>query len=235
LDVELSGVTRAYAAKPVLRGVNLSLARGRTFALLGPNGAGKTTLLRILATLTRPDAGRVRIAGLDALREGDAVRRNTGYVGHQPYLYDELTARENLVFFARMYGVAEPAKRAAALLERVGLAARAGDRARTLSRGQQQRLALARGTLHEPRVLLLDEPDTGLDEQAGALLADLLAERTAAGQTTLLTTHNLERALALADEVVILARGRIVYSAETADTDLASLRQAYQQQTEPRR
>lgn len=234
-DIEVAGLTRSFGAKPVLRGVDLALARGQRMALLGPNGAGKTTLLRILATLSRPDAGRVRIAGHEAQHDASAIRRVTGYVGHQPYLYDELTARENLIFFARMYHVAAPDKRAAALLERVGMAPRANDRVRTLSRGQQQRLALARGILHEPRLLLLDEPDTGLDEQAGALLADLLAERAAAGQTTLFTTHNLERALALAGAVALLARGRIVYRAETAATDLTSLRHTFQQFAEPRR
>jgi heme ABC exporter ATP-binding subunit CcmA len=226
--IVVTGLVRAFGAKPVLRGVDLTVAAGERLALLGPNGAGKTTLLRVLATLNRPDAGRVRVAGYDVAREAAALRRVVGYVGHQPYLYDELTALENLVFYARMYGVTDPTGRARALLARVGLASRAADRVRIFSRGQQQRLALARGVLHDPRVLLLDEPETGLDEAAIALLDTLLDERTQEGRTTLFTTHDLERALARADAVALLARGRIVYAARAARTDLATLRQAFQ-------
>lgn len=223
-----AGLMRAFGAKPVLRGVDLALDRGERLALVGPNGAGKSTLLRVLATLTRPDAGRVRVAGYDVVRAADQVRHVVGYVGHQPYLYEELTARENLVFYARLYGVADPAGRAATLLTRVGLAARADDRVRTFSRGQQQRLALARGILHDPAVLLLDEPETGLDEEAIALLDALLDQRAQAGQTTLLTTHHLERALGLAGSVAVLARGKIAFAARAAQTDLATLRAAVQ-------
>ena len=229
LDVEVVGLTRAFGPKPALRGVNLALARGERLALLGPNGAGKTTLLRVLATLTRPDGGRARVAGCDVVRDAATLRRVVGYVGHQPHVYEELTASENLTFFARMYGLPDPAGRARELIELVGLGARANDRARTLSRGQLQRLALARGIMHRPAVLLLDEPETGLDEAAVALLAELLAERARAGQTTLLTTHSLERGLALADEVAVLARGRIVYSRRSAELDVATLREAYRQ------
>ena len=163
--------------------------------MLGPNGAGKTTLLRILTTLAKPSAGRVLVEGLDAVTEANDVRRVVGYVGHQPHLYDELTARENLLFFARMYGLRDGARRAAKLLERVGLTAKAAQPVRTLSRGQAQRLALARGILHDPRLLLLDEPDTGLDDDANALLAALIRERANDGLTTIFTTHNLERGL----------------------------------------
>ena len=140
ITVEVVGLMRAYGPKPVLRGVNLRLRRGATLALLGPNGAGKTTLLRVLATLARPDAGSVRVGGYDTTCDGDAVRRLVGYVGHQPHLYEDLTALENLVFFARMHRLADPADRARELLARVGLATRANDRARALSRGQAQRL-----------------------------------------------------------------------------------------------
>jgi heme ABC exporter ATP-binding subunit CcmA len=222
--VALAGIARAFGARPVLRGVDLRLARGACLALLGANGAGKTTLLRVLATLARPDAGRGRVAGHDLVREAAAVRRVVGYVGHQPHLYEELSARENLVFFGRMYGVRDPEARAEELLDRVGLSGRACARTRTLSRGQLQRLALARGVVHEPAVLLLDEPETGLDEPAFELLRALLAERASAGRTTLLTTHQLERGLALADEVAVLARGRIAYAAPAAGLDAPALR-----------
>jgi heme ABC exporter ATP-binding subunit CcmA len=227
--IEMVGLMRAYGPKPVLRGVDLRLRRGDTLALLGPNGAGKTTLLRVLATLARPDAGTVRVAGFDVVCDGDAVRRRIGYVGHQPHLYEELTALENLVFFARMHRLADPAGRARELLERVGLTARANDRARALSRGQTQRLSLARALLHDPSVLLLDEPETGLDEAASALLDAILAERATAGRTTLFTTHHFERALACADSVAILARGRIVHQAAAQALEVESVRAAYAQ------
>jgi heme ABC exporter ATP-binding subunit CcmA len=228
VDVEVTGLTRAFGAKLVLRGVSLSVARGHCLTLLGPNGAGKTTLLRVLATLNRPDAGRVCVAGYDVARDAAAVRRVVGYVGHQPHVYEELTAAENLVFFARMYGLRDASARAEKLLDRVGLRARAADRARTLSRGQLQRLALARGILHEPRVLLLDEPDTGLDEAAFALLRELVAERKAQGRTTVLTTHHLERGLALGDDVAVLARGRIGYTQPASELDVDRLRTVMQ-------
>jgi heme ABC exporter ATP-binding subunit CcmA len=226
--VEVQGLVRAFGPKPVLRGVSLTLVRGKRLALLGPNGAGKTTLLRVLATLAKPDAGWARVAGLDVMQDAAEVRRVVGYAGHQPHVYEELTARENLVFFARMYGLKEPAERAHQLLCRVGLSAKANERARTLSRGQLQRLSLARAVVHEPAVLLLDEPDTGLDEAALALLEELLEERRQAGQTTVLTTHNLERALGQADEVAVLARGRIAYAGAASALDADELRAMYQ-------
>lgn len=202
---------KEYELRPVLRGVTFALAAGHTLALLGPNGAGKTTLLRILATLARPTSGAVRLAGLDIVRDAGALRREVGYVGHAPLLYDELSVAENLHFFARMYGLRDGARRAADLLERVGLAAKARERASSLSRGQAQRLALARALLHDPSVLLLDEPDAGLDDRGLAVLESVLRERRARGQTTVLATHAHERALALADEVLVLDGGRVAH------------------------
>ena len=225
--VTVTRVRKAYGLRPVLRDVSFEAAVGQCVAVLGPNGAGKTTLLRILATLTRPAQGSVTIAGYDALREARDVRRVVGYVGHTPLLYDELTARENLLFFARMYGLPDGEARAEALLKRVGMRSRANDRVGAFSRGQAQRVALARGILHDPRVLLLDEPDTGLDEDAVALLHDLISERVAAGKTTLLTTHTLERGLAWSDAVVALINGRVAFAGATATMTLTDLRALY--------
>jgi len=225
--VVVTRVRKAYGLRPVLRDVSFEIAMGQCVAVLGPNGAGKTTLLRILATLTRPAQGSVSIAGYDALHEAHTVRRLVGYVGHTPLLYDELTARENLLFFARMYGLPEAATRVDALLARVGMHSRANDRVGTFSRGQAQRVALARGILHDPQVLLLDEPDTGLDEDAITLLHELVAERKAAGQTTLLTTHALERGLLWSDMVVVLINGRISLTGASAEVTLPELRALY--------
>jgi heme ABC exporter ATP-binding subunit CcmA len=209
-------VRKTFEFKPVLRGVSLSVPAGATVALLGPNGAGKTTLLRILATLARPSAGEVTIDGLDLRRDAQNIRRRIGYLGHQPMLYEELTAEENLDFFARMYGVQHRQERVSALIERVGLRQKAKDRVRDLSRGQTQRLALARALLHEPSLLLLDEPDSGLDEQGVSLLEEILRERATAGQPAIFTTHDLAWGLRVADRVVALVAGRVTYDGTAA-------------------
>lgn len=225
--VEARTVRKAYGLRPVLRDVSFTVATGQCVAVLGSNGAGKTTLLRLLATLTRPARGSISIAGYDVVQDANEVRRIVGYVGHTPLLYDELTARENLLFFARMYSVPDGESRADALLRRVGMRNRANERVATFSRGQAQRVALARGILHDPPVLLLDEPDTGLDEEAIGLLRELIAERVARGLTTLMTTHTLERGLAWSDSVVVLSGGRIVHAGPSGAMTLADLRGLY--------
>jgi heme ABC exporter ATP-binding subunit CcmA len=222
--VIVSALEKRFDVRPVLRGVTFSLPEGGTMALLGPNGAGKTTLLRVLATLVKPSQGAATVAGYNVERDADQVRRAVGYVGHQPHTYDDLTARENLLFFARMYGLRDGPDRAARLLERVGLARRANDLVRTLSRGQTQRLALARGILHDPIVLLLDEPDTGLDDEAAALLDSLLAERADAGLTTLFTTHQLERGLRLSESTLVLITGHVAYYGTSTALDARDVR-----------
>ena len=225
--LEVTGLKKSYGLKPALRGIDLRVEQGQRMALLGANGAGKTTLLRILAGLAKPAAGTARIGGLDIQRDAQAVRSLVGFVAHQPYLYEELTALENLVFFARMYAVKQSKERAATLLERVGLAKHTNERASALSRGQLQRLALARALLHEPRLLLLDEPDTGLDEEGIALLEILLREHSEGGGTLLLTTHSLERALQWSDRVGLLSNGRMIYSHESHGLAAQSMRTIY--------
>jgi heme ABC exporter ATP-binding subunit CcmA len=215
--------------KPVLRGIDLVLQEGQCMALLGANGAGKSTLLRVLAGLSEPDAGAVRVGGLDTILDGQQTRRLIGFVAHQPYLYDDLTVMENLLFFGRMYSIKRRKERACSLLERVGLAKRSHDRASALSRGQAQRLALARALLHSPRLLLLDEPDTGLDEDGIALLAALLAEHVRAGGTALFATHQLEHAMQWSERIGLLKGGRMAYQRETLELEAASVRQAYQE------
>ena len=225
--IVVTRLAKSYELRPVLRAISFTLPAGHTLALLGPNGAGKTTLLRILATLLKPTSGSALVAGLDATRDADAIRHRIGYVGHQPHLYDELTARENLLFFARMYGLRDGPARADHLLDRVGLRAKSRDRVRGFSRGQLQRLALARGILHDPSILLLDEPDTGLDDEAATLLDTLIHDRAAHGLTTLLTTHQIERGLRLADHALVLAGGRLAYDGPSAALDLAAVRHLY--------
>ncbi len=207
--VSAVSIVKRFGGRTALAGVDLSVAAGEYVALMGPNGAGKTTLLRILALLSRPTSGRVSIGGLDPRRQGDAVRRQIGYLSHRTMLYGDLSARQNLTFYARLYGLPDARRRLETLIERVGLGGRSDDLVRTYSRGMQQRLAIARALLHDPRLLLLDEPHTGLDAAAGALLDDLLEESRRAGCTLLMATHDARRAEALCDRIVVLERGRL--------------------------
>jgi len=226
--IEIAGLVKAFGFLPVLRGLDLHVERGSFLALLGPNGSGKTTLMRILAGLSKPTAGRVTIGGWSLPQEAEAVRAQLGVVAHLPLLYEELTAAENLRFYAKLYSLppGEQGPRVTAVLERVGLAARADDLVRTFSRGMQQRLAIARAILHQPHVLLFDEPYTGLDQEAAAMLDALLGDIARDGHTIVMTSHDLGRALGLSSHVAILSRGRVGYhgcSAEIAPESFAAL------------
>jgi heme exporter protein A len=209
--IEVRDLFKSFGHRVALAGASLSAEAGEFVTLVGPNGAGKTTLLRILATLSRPTSGTVRIAGLDAGKAGEDVRRRIGFLSHRTLLYEDLTAEQNLRFYARMYGLDDGPTRIAELLERMGLVGRQHDLVRTFSRGMQQRLSVARAVLHRPQVLLLDEPYTGLDPHAAHVLTALLADLVGEGCAVLMTTHNLERGLAAGGRVVVLAQGRIVY------------------------
>jgi len=226
-SVEVRGLVKSFGGKVALDGVDLDVGEGEFLTLVGPNGAGKTTLIRILATLTRPTRGSVRVAGYDLAREGAEARRHIGLASHQTLLYGDLSAEENLRFYGRMYEVPELEERITALLQRVGLDHRRHDPVRTFSRGMQQRLSIARALLHDPAILLLDEPYTGLDQQAAEVLREVLAALLGRARTVLMTTHNLERGLELCDRAAILVNGRIVHQADKSDLDVASFREAY--------
>ncbi len=225
--VHVEGLYKAFGPKPVLQGASLRVGWGERLALLGPNGSGKTTLLRILAGLSRPAGGTAYVAGMDLLAEPERARALLGVLSHMSFLYRELTVRENLEFYGKMYRVPDVRERIAYLLERVGLENNAESLVRTLSRGMLQRIALARALLHRPKVILLDEPDTGLDLQSAAVLRDMVAELAAEGCGVLLTTHQLERASALADRVAVLARGRIVFQGEPGSLDAEDVTEIY--------
>ncbi len=208
--VEVAGVWKFYGDFPALRDVSFSVESGACIALLGRNGAGKTTLLRIIAGLSRPSRGQVRICGTENRER--ATRASVGILGHGISLYDELSANENLKLFARMYGVADPARTAAQWLERTGLERVKEGLVREFSRGMRQRLAVARAFLHDPSVLLLDEPFTALDDRAIALLQGLLRDAIEEGRTVVLSTHQLREALELATHVTLLVRGRLAHT-----------------------
>jgi heme exporter protein A len=207
--VVAEGLRRTFGGATVLAGVDLVVEGGECVALLGANGAGKTTLLRVLATLLRPSAGRLRLFGEDAALRTPAVLRRIGYVGHESACYGDLTAPENLAFYAELYDVADAHSRVGELIEWAGLGGAARRPVRTFSRGMMQRLALARALLHRPELLLLDEPFSGLDPQATATLEALLGDLRTAGHAIVLSTHDVPRAAALASRVVMLHRGRI--------------------------
>ncbi len=206
-------LVKRFGLKTILRGMDFHVQPGEFVALLGPNGAGKTTFLRILASLSRPAMGEVRIAGYRLPGQASAVRRNLGVVSHQPLLYGDLTAEENLSFYGRMYGVPDLQARVGEVLELVGLAARRRDLVRTFSRGMQQRLAIGRAVLHDPEVMLFDEPHTGLDQDACVMLDNVLREVAARGRTVVMTSHDLARAADLASRFDVLSQGRIIASA----------------------
>jgi heme exporter protein A len=204
--VAAAGLGRRYGERMALADVDLSVPDGATLVVFGPNGAGKSTLLRILATLLRPTAGGARVLGRDVRDEGWAVRGAIGFLGHDPLLYGDLTARENLEYHARLHGISRPAERIAELLDVVGLTDRASDRVHTFSRGMTQRLAVCRAVLHRPRVLLLDEPRANLDPAAATIVEPLIGRGS--GATRVVTSHDPAGGLADADLALGLRAGR---------------------------
>ncbi|MDP2660752.1 MAG: ABC transporter ATP-binding protein [Dehalococcoidia bacterium] len=229
-EIEVEGLTKSFGHFTALRGVNLNLPKGCFVTIMGPNGAGKTTLIRVLATLARPSSGRVSLCGLDLSRESVEARRLLGVVLHQTLLYDDLTAEQNLRFYGRLYGVRELSSRILEVAEEVGLARRLRDPVRTFSRGMQQRLAIARAILHNPSIMLLDEPDTGLDIEAAVRFKEILRRDSTRQRTVLMVTHNLERGLQACDRAAIMQRGRIVYMSD-GKIDVDSFRDVYYEYT----
>ncbi len=227
--IQAHALTKAYGLRPVLRGIDLRLMAGEVMALFGPNGAGKSTLLRVLASLLRPSGGGLQVAGHPLPAQAEAARARIGAVLHSPLAYLELTALENVRFAADLYGVADGEERARRLLERLGLSRRLNEPVRGFSRGMLQRLAVARALVHEPAVLILDEPYTGLDPAGADLLDAVIREQAQSGRGVLLTSHDLERALRVADRVAILARGRIAVDEPTPGMTTDQLRARYRE------
>ena len=221
--LEVEGLARHYGEREALRGVSLSLGAGETLVVFGPNGAGKSTLLRVLATLLRPHAGSVRVLGSSLPEDAWSVRGRIGLLGHEPLLYRELTARENLRFHARLHGV--PDARVELLLSAVAMSARADEPLRALSRGMVQCVAVARAVLHEPELLLLDEPNANLDPVAVELMEPLIG--AASGCTRVICSHDPSGGLAEADLVLGLRAGRTAMARAAADVDSAAIAELY--------
>jgi heme exporter protein A len=210
-------IRKVYGQFPALAGVDLDVPEATSVTIFGRNGAGKTTFLKIASTLARASAGTIRVAGYDVGTEPAEVRGSIGFLSHNTCVYRDLTPRENLRFFSRLHRLDLTEGDLAERLERVGLGHRMNDPVRSFSRGLLQRVGIARATLHEPRVLLLDEPYTGLDAGAVEILNDILDRTVAEGRTVVLTTHDLELGLRAASEAHIIDRGRIIYSGPAAD------------------
>ena len=220
-------ITKAFGSRRALDGVDVTVPAGAFLSVFGPNGAGKTTLLRILSTLARPTSGTLELLGADALHDDpNALRGRIGMISHRSMAYADLSARENLLLFARLYGVADPGRRVTELLDLVELGHRANDQAGTFSRGMSQRLSIARALVNDPELILLDEPYAGLDPHGMRLLDDLI-ERIRPGRTFVMVSHDLERGYALCTHALILARGRVVLQGARDELDADDFRDTY--------
>jgi heme exporter protein A len=227
--IEVKKLLKRFGMKTVLRGLDFHVDQGEFVVLLGPNGAGKTTFLRILASLSRPSLGQVTIAGHALPAQAAEVRRTLGVVSHLPLLYGDLTAEENLRFFGRMYDLQNLDSRITEVLQLIGLESRRRDLVRTFSRGMQQRLAIGRAVLHDPEVVLFDEPYTGLDQDASAMLDDVLRNVAARGRTVVMTSHDLARAEELGSRFDVLSRGMITASCTREELGSDNLLTFYKQ------
>jgi heme exporter protein A len=222
----VEGLHRSFAGVPVLKDLDLDLTWGNIQSIFGANGSGKTTLVRILASLTRPDSGRIQIMGRELKSNSIALRRLVGFVSHQPLLYGDLTGYENLRFYGRMFQLQDLESCIEQAAAQMGVLDLLNRQIRTLSHGMQKRLSLARAILHKPPILLLDEPETGLDQEALGYLETMLEDGKVLPRTVLMTTHSLERGLYLSDRVAILAKGRFVFEESRQNLDAQILRDA---------
>ncbi len=229
--IEVNQLVKSFGNTLALAGVDLKVKRGQTVAIFGPNGAGKSTLIKVLATIMNPSSGEVLVDGLNLKSNAEVIRTMIGVVPHQTLLYSNLTAYENLEFYSRMYDVPHFKERILQVVDMVGMKPRLYDRVGTLSRGMQQRLSIARALLHKPAIMLLDEPETGLDQQAISMLWRSLKEK-GSERTVIFTSHGLERGLEVCDYVVILHQGRLVYQQSSKRLSMAGLRHTYQDITE---
>lgn len=220
-------LTKHFGSFIALNATSLQLTRGECLTVFGRNGAGKTTLLKIIATLIRSYAGEVYLFDQELKKAGDDIRRRIGFVSHDSFLYEDLPVLDNLIFYARLYGLDDPAGRARRTINDIGLEAKTATPVRALSRGMKQRLSLGRAFIHEPEFLLLDEPFTGLDESAADLLDGRIAHFKAGGGSLMMATHNAERGWRHADHIAVLDRGTVVYESAVSDTSFDAFHATY--------
>ncbi len=226
-DIQAEGLKKSFGNFDALRGVDLHVKRGEFMTLFGPNGAGKTTLIKLLATLTSPTSGTLSVYGYDVRKDVNNIRSVIGVISHDPYLYDNLSAFENIKFFGTLYGLDDVDNRARSVIKQVGLERRMNDLVRTFSRGMKQRLTVARAIVHEPKILLLDEPYTGLDQHGAQIFGEMLSDLKSQRRSILMTTHNIEEGLDLSDRIGILAKGKIVLDCSKTDIQRSGFKDLY--------
>jgi len=226
--IETMGLSKAFGARKALSDNSFALPEGAFLSIFGPNGAGKTTLLKLLSTLMQPTSGSARVLGLDLKSQAELIRESIGFISHRSMLYLDLTAEDNLLFAARLYGVTQPEKRVAELLSTVELTARRHDPVRAFSRGMTQRLSIARALIHDPRLVFLDEPYSGLDPHAVEILDGLLAG-IREGRSFVMVSHDLRKGFELSSHVLMLARGRQLLYAESSALDFEDFAAQYHQ------
>ena len=229
--INIQGLTKYHGNRPALRGLDLELRWGEVLSVFGPNGSGKTTLVKLVAGLSRATSGSIRIAGLNPEKSGSGVRLLLGVVTHQTFLYDDLTVLENLRFHARMYGIGDMDARIEEVSNTLDITSYLDARVRTLSNGMQKRVSLTRAMLHHPRLLIFDEPEAGLDQEALSLVSALLETHRSQGGTAIVTTHDVERGISLADRVIILSKGRKSYDTDGRSVEPTIFRETYRKQT----
>jgi heme exporter protein A len=230
--IEVKKLTKQADNKLILRGVDLSINKGETVAILGPNGAGKSTLLKVLATLIKPTSGDIKINGLELKKNHIAIKKILGYLPHSSLLYDHYSPLENLVFFGNIYGVKDVEKRAKELVKEVGLSFFLNEPVKNFSRGMIQRIAIARAIVHEPEILLLDEPHTGLDQGAISILNTVILSMKKKGTTTLMVTHDFKQAAEICDRIIIVKNGKIVDDFKIENQSLGVVSEKYELQVE---
>ena len=227
--IVVKGLHKSYGDWPVLWNMDLTVDWGEFLVIFGANGVGKTTLLKVLSTQARPDGGEVWVGGVDRSRNPDAIRRRIGVVAHRGFLYEDMTCEENLQFYGRMFGLKRARSRVDEVLHLVGLEGRRRHKVHTLSHGMEKRLSIARAILHEPRILLMDEPEAGLDQGALEMLGEILEGWKAEGRTVVMTTHNLDQGLAWGERVAILSNGKIAFEQSRRSLDVAGFKGTYRQ------
>jgi len=233
--ISIEHLTKSFGTNVVLRNINLRIENGEFLTIFGPNGAGKTTLIKIMSTLVSPTSGKIVVDGLDIRENPIEVRKKIGVISHETYLYHELTAAENLRFFGRMYDTPDVENRIDELIKQVGLTYRKNDRVRTFSRGMKQRLSIARALIHDPPILLLDEPYTGLDQHATATFDRILGGMNAHEKTRVLISHDIEHGISMCDRAIILTNGHIAHEmSEDEIKNLLQCRAIYEKHVEER-
>ncbi len=225
--IKVENLVKSFGHLMALRGISFELDQGDFLVLFGPNGAGKTTLIRILSTLLRPTSGEVTIAGCDLTERAEDLRRKIGVISHHAYLYNNLTAYENIIFYAKLYNVPQAAERTMEVIEKVALADRKNDLVRTFSRGMLQRLSIARAIVHDPQIVLLDEPYTGLDQHAAQMLKKMLLQLHHNKRTIVLITHNLKRGVEMGNRLAIQVKGKIIFNEYQDKIDLSNFEDLY--------